>query len=97
MCQSGRMCRNIRTLSNFAPPATADEMHAAAVQFVRKVTGTTAASASNREAFDDAVQAITEITRDLLDGWVTSAPARNREVEAERARQRNIKRFGVPA
>jgi hypothetical protein len=88
------MCRNIRVLHNFEPPATDDEIEAAAVQYVRKVSGTTRPSAANQEAFDEAVRAITAATRALLDGLVTKAPARDREVEAAKARARTAERYG---
>jgi hypothetical protein len=88
------MCRNIRVLHNFEPPATDDEIEAAAVQYVRKVSGTTRPSAANQEAFDEAVRAITAATRALLDGLVTKAPARDREVEAAKARARAAERYG---
>jgi hypothetical protein len=88
------MCRNIRTLHNFEPPATNDEVHAAALQFVRKVSGSSKPSAANQAAFDDAVHEIAHITRHLLDALVTVAPPRDREVEAMRARERNEKRSG---
>jgi hypothetical protein len=88
------MCRNIRTLANFEPPATTDEIGAAALQYVRKVAGTTAPSKANEEAFARAVAAITAITHELLDELVTTAPPKNREVEAAKARARNEVRFG---
>ena len=91
------MCRNIKTLHNFAPPATEDEVHAAALQFVRKISGTAKPSAANQAAFDEAVHEIAHVTRHLLEALVTSAPPRDREVEARKARERNEKRFGVPA
>jgi hypothetical protein len=91
------MCRNIRTLSNFAPPATDDEVHAAALQYVRKVSGQTAPSAANRETFDRAVQEIAHLTRHLLDDLVIAAPARDRAVEAAKARARSAQRFGTQA
>jgi hypothetical protein len=87
------MCRNIRTLHNFAPPATADEVQAAALQFVRKVSGTSKPSAANQAVFDDAVQEIAHITRHLLDALVTTAPPKNREEEAVKARTRAEKRY----
>lgn len=87
------MCRNIRTLHNFAPPATEDEVHAAALQYVRKVSGSTRPSKANEEAFDRAVARITEITADLLDELVAAAPPKDREVEAAKARARAAKRF----
>jgi hypothetical protein len=91
------MCRNIRTLSNFAPPATHDEIAAAALQYVRKVSGTNKPSAANAQAFERAVAEVTAVTHRLLDELVTSAPPRDREVEAEKARERSRKRFQVPA
>jgi hypothetical protein len=87
------MCRNIRTLHNFDPPATHDEVHAAALQFVRKVTGTTKPSAANQAAFDDAVHEIAHVTRHLLDALVTHAPPKDREVEAVKARARSAERY----
>ncbi len=87
------MCRNIRPLNNFEPPATGDEVSAAALQFVRKVSGTTKPSAANQEAFDQAVREIAHITEHLLDDWVTNAPPKNREVEAEKRRARSQARY----
>jgi hypothetical protein len=87
------MCRNIRTLHNFEPPATNDEVHAAALQYVRKVSGTTKPSAANREAFDAAVHEVAHITRHLLDALVTTAAPKNREAEAIKARARAEKRY----
>lgn len=87
------MCRNIRTLHNFEPPATTDEVHAAAVQFVRKISGTTKPSAVNQAAFDDAVDQIAHVTRHLLEHLTTAAPAKNREVEAAKARARAQERY----
>jgi hypothetical protein len=92
-----RMCRNIRVLSNFEPPATVDEIEAAALQYVRKVSGTTKPSAANQEAFDAAVRAVTQITRELLDNLTTKAPPRDREVEAAKARARAAERYGTRA
>jgi hypothetical protein len=89
------MCRNIRTLFNFEPPATDDEMRAAALQYVRKVTGTTRPSRQNQARFDRAVEEVLRATRDLLGSMHTEAPARNRETEAARAKERSMKRFGV--
>ena len=89
------MCRNIRTLHNFDPPATSDEVQAAALQFVRKVSGTTKPSAANQAAFDEAVHEIAHITQHLLDQLVTSAPPKNREVEAAKARERAQKRYAA--
>ncbi|TQL70461.1 hypothetical protein FB381_4396 [Nocardioides albertanoniae] len=87
------MCRNIRPLHNFEPPATNDEVAAAALQFVRKVSGTTKPSAANQEAFDHAVAEIAHITRHLLDDLVTNAPKKNREVEAAKRRARAEGRY----
>ncbi len=89
------MCRNIRPLHNFEPPATGDEVTAAALQFVRKVSGSTKPSAANQEAFDRAVREIAHVTQHLLDDLVTSAPPKNREVEAEKARARAALRYGT--
>jgi hypothetical protein len=88
------MCRNIRVLHNFEPPATEDEITAAAVQYVRKVSGTTHPSAANQESFDEAVRAVTAATRTLLESLVTKAPPRDREVEAAKARARAAERYG---
>jgi hypothetical protein len=88
------MCRNIRVLFNFQPPATEEEMRDAALQYVRKVSGTRAPSRANQERFDRAVEEITRATRTLLDGLETQAPARDREVEAARAKLRSARRFG---
>ncbi len=89
------MCRNIRPLNNFAPPATNDEVAAAALQFVRKVSGTTKPSQANQAAFDHAVAEIAHTTRHLLDDLVTTAPPKSREVEAEKARARAAARYGT--
>ncbi|SCE96456.1 hypothetical protein GA0074695_2507 [Micromonospora viridifaciens] len=89
------MCRNIRVLHNFEPPATDDEIEAAAIQYVRKVSGTTRPSAANEEAFGDAIRAVTAATRALLDSLVTKAPPRNREVEAAKAKARAAERYGL--
>jgi hypothetical protein len=91
------MCRNIRVLSNFDPPANEDEVTAAALQYVRKVSGQTKPSKANEAAFDHAVAAIAEHTRELLDELVIAAPPRDREVEAEKARARSRERYGTPA
>jgi hypothetical protein len=91
------MCRNIRILHNFEPPATDDEVRAAALQYVRKVSGSTRPSAANEEAFATAVEAVAEVTRTLLDSLVTKAPPRDREVEAAKARARAAERYGVRA
>jgi hypothetical protein len=87
------MCRNIRTLHNFDPPATGDEVHAAALQYVRKVAGTTKPSAANQAAFDEAVAQVAHATRHLLEALVTTAPPKNRDEEAAKARARSEKRF----
>jgi hypothetical protein len=87
------MCRNIRTLHNFEPPATGDEVHSAALQYVRKVSGTTKPSQANQAAFDEAVREIAHITQHLLDDLTTSAPPKNREVEAAKARARAEQRY----
>jgi hypothetical protein len=87
------MCRNIRILNNFEPPATSDEVHAAALQYVRKVSGASKPSAANEAAFHAAVAEIAHITGHLLDSLVTSAPKRDRAVEATKARERSEKRF----
>lgn len=87
------MCRNIRTLHNFEPPATTDEVHAAALQYVRKVSGSTKPSQANQDAFDQAVAEITDITRRLLDDLTTSAPPKNREAEVVKARARAELRY----
>jgi hypothetical protein len=89
------MCRNIRTLHNFAPPATEDEVRAAALQYIRKVSGTTKPSKANEAAFDHAVDAVAAATRELLGSLVTTAPPRDREVEAAKARARSAKRFAA--
>ena len=89
------MCRNIRPLNNFEPPATPDEVSAAALQFVRKVSGTTKPSQANQAAFDRAVAEIAHTTRHLLEELVTTAPPKNREVEAEKARARARLRYGA--
>ena len=87
------MCRNIRPLNNFEPPATSEEVQAAALQYVRKVAGTTKPSAANAEAFEEAVAAVAAATTRLLDALETSAPPKNREVEAAKARARAQKRY----
>ena len=88
------MCRNIKTLFNFEPPATDEEIRASSIQFVRKLSGSTKPSKANEAAFDAAVDDITRVTKTLLDKLVTDAPARDRELEAEKARARARKRFG---
>jgi hypothetical protein len=87
------MCRNIRILYNFEPPTTEDEIHAAAVQYVRKVSGMQKPSRANEAVFERAVAAIAHVTEQLLDDLVTAAPPRDREVDAERRRARSAERF----
>lgn len=89
------MCRNIRVLHNFDPPATEDEIHASALQYVRKISGAAKPSASNAEAFEIAVAAVEQATRTLLDSLVTKAPPRDREVEAAKAKARAAERYGT--
>ena len=89
------MCRNIRTLYNFEPTATDDEVRAAAQQYVRKISGFSKPSSANAEAFEHAVDAVAEISRLLLDELVTSAPPKDREVEAAKARARSAQRFAA--
>ena len=89
------MCRNIRTLHNFEPPATDDEIRASALQYVRKVSGTTKPSQANAEAFDHAVDEIAHVTRHLLDELVTTAPPKDREVEAAKRRARAEQRYAA--
>ena len=91
------MCRNIRTLHNFEPPATEEEVRDAALQFVRKISGSNKPSQANSEAFDRAVEEVAASTRKLLDSLVTSAPPKNREVEAEKRRARSAMRFAASA
>ncbi|MEM7305395.1 MAG: DUF2277 domain-containing protein [Planctomycetota bacterium] len=88
------MCRNIRTLFNFEPPATEDEIRAAALQFVRKLSGFPKPSKANEEPFERAIDEVAAAAGRLLDALVTNAPARDREVEAQKARARAAKRFG---
>ena len=88
------MCRNIKTLHNFDPPATDDEVHAAALQYVRKISGTSKPSHANEDAFATAVDEVAAASAKLLDALVTSAPPRDREVVAARARERAAQRFG---
>ena len=91
------MCRNIRTLYNFEPPATDEEVRAASLQFVRKVSGFTKPSAANAADFDRAIDTIARATHRLLDDLTTTAPSRDREVEAAKARARSAKRFAKRA
>ena len=88
------MCRNIRPLNNFEPPATTLEVQAAALQYVRKVSGSTRPSLANQHAFDHAVQEIAVATQRLLNSLVTTAPPKDREVEAAKAKARSVARFG---
>lgn len=88
------MCRNIKTLHNFAPPATSDEVRAAALQYVRKVSGSVRPSQANEEAFNVALESITAATQQLLDSLVTAAAPRDRDVESSKARERSRIRFG---
>jgi len=88
------MCRNIKTLFNFEPPATDEEVRAASLQFVRKLSGFTRPSKANEAAFERAVDEVAKASRELLDALVTAAPTRDREVEAQRARERAARRFG---
>ncbi|HYN09175.1 MAG TPA: DUF2277 domain-containing protein [Vicinamibacterales bacterium] len=88
------MCRNIRTLFNFDPPATDEEIRAASLQFVRKLSGFNKPSKANEAAFDGAIDEVADVARKLIDGLVTQAPARNREEVAARAREEAAKRFG---
>src|SRR5271170_687763 len=89
------MCRNIKTLHNFKPPATDAEIHASALQFVRKLSGFTRPSSANRAAFDQAVDRVTAAAHELLDSLVTNAPPRDREIEAAKAKARSAERFGA--
>jgi hypothetical protein len=91
------MCRNIKTLHNFEPPATDGEIRAAALQYVRKISGSTKPSKVNEAAFEEAVEEVAASSMRLLHSLVTAAPPRNREVEAERARERARKRFPAAA
>jgi hypothetical protein len=87
------MCRNIKTLANFEPPASDDEIRASALQFVRKLSGTTRPSRANEAAFDLAVEEVTAAATRLIGSLKTNAPPRDREVEAQKARERSLKRF----
>jgi hypothetical protein len=87
------MCRNIKTLANFEPPATEDEVRASALQFVRKLSGTTKPSRANEDAFNLAVDEVTAVANRLIHSLHTHAPPRNREVEMQKAKERSLKRF----
>jgi len=89
------MCRNIRTLYNFDPPATEDEVRSAALQYVRKISGYSKPSEANAEAFERAVDGVTQVSRQLLDKLVTSAPQKDREAEAAKARERSAARYAA--
>jgi hypothetical protein len=89
------MCRNIRTLHNFEPPATDDEIRASALQYVRKVSGFTKPSQANSEAFERAIDEVSEVTTRLLDQLVTNAPPKDREVEAAKAKARSAARYAA--
>ena len=89
------MCRNIRQLHNFEPPATADEIRASALQYVRKISGSTKPSQANQEAFDRAVEEVVAATHKLLDSLVTNAPPKNREEEAAKAKARAAQRYAA--
>ena len=91
------MCRNIKTLHNFKPPATEEEIRASSIQFVRKLSGFSKPSKANEEAFNRAVEQVTQAATELLDSLVTTAPPRDREVEAAKARARSAERYGTPA
>ena len=89
------MCRNIRTLHNFDPPASPDEIEAAALQYVRKISGSAKPSKANEEAFDEAVREVAEVSARLLRALTTNAPPKNREVEAAKARARAAERYAA--
>ncbi|MFN2278501.1 MAG: DUF2277 domain-containing protein [Candidatus Promineifilaceae bacterium] len=88
------MCRNIKVLYNYEPPATAEEIEASARQYVRKVSGYSRPSKANEKAFEEAVRQVAQVTRELLDSLVTNTPARDREEEAAKARARAAERYG---
>jgi len=90
------MCRNIKTLHNFKPPATEEEIRASSIQFVRKLSGFSKPSKANEEAFNRAVEQVAQAATELLDSLVTTAPPRDREVEAAKARARSAERYGTP-
>ena len=89
------MCRNIRTLHNFEPPATDDEVRAAALQYVRKISGFTKPSKANEEPFERAIEAVAAVSRELLDELVSNAPPKDREVEAAKAKERARQRYAA--
>ena len=89
------MCRNIRTLHNFEPPATTEEVNDAALQYVRKISGSTKPSQANAEAFEQAVEKVAAATLELLDGLTTSAPPKDREIEAEKRRAKAAQRYAT--
>jgi len=91
------MCRNIKTLFNFDPPATSDEVHASSIQFVRKLSGFTKPSKANEEVFNLAVERVAAAAQEMLNTLVTNAAPRDRETEAERAKARSARRFGSPS
>ena len=91
------MCRNIKTLFNFDPPATDEEIRAASLQFVRKLSGFNAPSRANEEVFNNAIDEVAAVARRLVDSLETHAPPKNRDEEAARARARSAERFGTPA
>lgn len=91
------MCRNIKTLYNFDPPATTDEVNASAIQFVRKLSGFTKPSKANEEAFDLAVERVAAVAHEMLNSYVTNAPPRDREIEEVKARERAAIRYGTKA
>jgi hypothetical protein len=91
------MCRSIKTLFHFAPPATDDEIRAASLQFVRKLSGFTAPSKMNEVIFNESIDEVAAVARRLIDGLVTSAPFRDRAVEAQKAKERSAERFGRPS
>lgn len=91
------MCRNIKTLYNFDPPATTDEVNASAIQFVRKLSGFTKPSKANEEAFNLAVERVAAVAQEMLNSYVTNAPPRDREIEAVKARERSAIRYGTRA
>ncbi|HEX4450411.1 MAG TPA: DUF2277 domain-containing protein [Kofleriaceae bacterium] len=91
------MCRNIKTLFNYKPPATDDEVRAASLQFIRKLSGYTAPSDANAKAFERAVQKTFNVARELIDSLETTAAPKNRAIEAAKAKERSVKRFGTTA